>query len=592
MWTVLNHVHWRVRVWARFIRARRGNVAITFAFSLIPMLILVGVAIDYSRANSVKAAMQVALDSTALSLSKRVGMLTTDQVQTSAQDYFKALFTRREADNVKVTASYSNAAGSQVVITSSADMATEFLGMIGYKTFHITASTTAKWGASRLRVALVLDTTGSMSSNGKIDALKIASKKLLSQLQSAASIDGDVYVSIIPFAKDVRIEPNHAAPWDDWVYWDNNAKSDPTSWDATHGICSASNSVLTRSHCRGVCSISGNNSETCTAAGVCSISGYSTISSCTAAGTCSISGKSNQSACTAAGACSISGHSTQSSCTSAGVCSKSQFTTQSKCIEKGGTWTAGVWTAGIWTSGAWTAGSWTPGIWTPDLASRNGWTGCVTDRGPLPPNRPPSGGNAYDQNVNPATLADDDSRFPPDEKATCPPAMMELTYDWSAMNDLVDGLTANGSTNQPIGLVWGWQSLVGGGPFTAPPKTPSYDYIDAIILLSDGLNTQNRWDGDGSRTSTAVDARMRDSSGTGTCANINAHDINLYTIQVNTGGDPTSTLLKNCAGTAPTETVARKFPDPNKFFLLTTADQIITTFDKIGTELTKLRIAQ
>ena len=78
----------------------------------------------------------------------------------------------------------------------------------------------------------------------------------------------------------------------------------------------------------------------------------------------------------------------------------------------------------------------------------------------------------------------------------------------------------------------------------------------------------------------------------GTCANINAANINLYTIQVNTGGDPTSTLLKNCAGTAPTDTVARKFPDPNKFSLLTSADQIITTFDKIGTELTKLRIAQ
>ena len=93
-------------------------------------------------------------------------------------------------------------------------------------------------------------------------------------------------------------------------------------------------------------------------------------------------------------------------------------------------------------------------------------------------------------------------------------------------------------------------------------------------------------------TSTAVDARMRDSGGNGTCANINAANINLYTIQVNTGGDPTSTLLKNCAGTAPTDTIARKFPDPNKFSLLTSAGQIITTFDKIGTELTKLRIAQ
>jgi hypothetical protein len=170
--------------------------------------------------------------------------------------------------------------------------------------------------------------------------------------------------------------------------------------------------------------------------------------------------------------------------------------------------------------------------------------------------------------------------------------MMELSYNWSAMKALVDSLGTNGSTNQPIGLVWGWQSLVGGGPFTAPAKASGYDYIDAIILLSDGLNTQNRWDGDGSHTSTAVDARMRDSSGNGTCANINAADINLYTIQVNTGGDPTSTLLKNCGGTTPSNTSPRKFPDPAKFFLLTSADQIITTFDKIGTELTKLRIAQ
>jgi len=49
---------------------------------------------------------------------------------------------------------------------------------------------------------------------------------------------------------------------------------------------------------------------------------------------------------------------------------------------------------------------------------------------------------------------------------------------------------------------------------------------------------------------------------------------------VNTGGDPTSTLLQNCA------------TDSTKFFLLTSASQIITTFNTIGTNLTKLRIAQ
>ena len=69
-------------------------------------------------------------------------------------------------------------------------------------------------------------------------------------------------------------------------------------------------------------------------------------------------------------------------------------------------------------------------------------------------------------------------------------------------------------------------------------------------------------------------------NGSGTCANIKNAGITLYTIQVNTGGDPTSTLLQNCAS------------DSSKFFLLTSADQIVTTFQKIGTNLTKLRLAK
>jgi hypothetical protein len=526
-------------------------------------------------------------------LSKNAAAFTSDQIQSSAQTYFAGLFKRPDATNTKISATYSTTAGSQVAVSGSADMDTEFMSMFGFKTVNLTATSTAKWGASRLRVALVLDTTGSMASDGKIGALITATKKLLTQLQSAASVDGDVYVSILPFAKDVRIENNYDTSWNDWIYWDDKAKSDPNSWDATHGKCNTSGSILLRSKCTSACSLSTYTSQsTCTAAGTCTISGYSTQSSCTGAGVCSISGKNSQSICTSAGTCSISGYSSQSACTSAGVCSLTTWTTQSKCSQKGGIWTFGAWTAGVWTAGVWTPGVWTVGVWTPDLLSRKSWSGCTTDRGPLPPTKPSSGGNAYDQTVKPANLSDDSSRYPPEDKVTCPPAMMELSYKWSAMQTLIDGLGTNGSTNQPIGLVWGWQSLVGGGPFVAPAKDAGYQYVDAIILLSDGLNTQNRWDGDGSHTSTAVDARMRDSSGNGTCANINAANINLYTIQVDTGGDPTSTLLKNCAGTAPTDTIARKFPDPSKFSLLTSADQIITTFDKIGTELTKLRIAQ
>src|SRR3569623_393178 len=119
--------------------------------------------------------------------------------------------------------------------------------------------------------------------------------------------------------------------------------------------------------------------------------------------------------------------------------------------------------------------------------------------------------------------------------------MMGLTYNWTYLICLVDLRQPIGATNQPIGLVWGWQSLVGGGPLTAPVKDSNYTYNDIIILMSDGLNTQDRWYGNGSATSTAVDGRMYlSSTGAGTCNNIKTSGVTIYTIQVNTSGAPTS----------------------------------------------------
>ena len=94
------------------------------------------------------------------------------------------------------------------------------------------------------------------------------------------------------------------------------------------------------------------------------------------------------------------------------------------------------------------------------------------------------------------------------------------------------------------------------------------------------MNTQNRWDGNGRDQSDDVDDRMQDFRGKGTCANIKAAGITIYTLQVNTGSDPTSTLLKNCASSS------------DKFFLVTKASDISAAFTAISTDLTKLRVAK
>jgi Flp pilus assembly protein TadG len=548
----------------RFTATRRGNVAIIFALTLIPMLALTGAAIDLSRANAVKASLQAALDSTALMASKNAASLTAAQVQSTAQSYFNAMFTRTDVSNVQFTASYSSDSGSNVLVTGSADMPTDFMAIVGFKKITVIATSTAKWGSARLRVALVLDTTGSMNSDGKITALKTATKNLITQMQNAASVDGDVYVSIIPFSKNANLNPsNYNASWIDWTDWESEPAilqtSKPNNWDqiGPGSACPFSTSGYGFACTTGPVNNSPNTS-TIPSGG--SYSGY----------ICPDVDGGNKNPLKIGlyyNGCynSVPTTTTTTTTVSTGFYASCYGYSNCSCTGSG---YGKVCRQTTTTSGA-------PYTHTWIRNDHSTWNGCVADRGT---STGPS--SDYDRLVTAPSTSIAASLFPAEQNSYCSPIVSGLSYNWASMPSQIDSLYPLGATNQPIGLVWGWQSLVGGGPLTAPAQVSGYTYINVIILLSDGLNTQDRWYGNGSATSTQVDARMYDSSGNGTCANIKAAAIVIYAIQVNTGGDPTSTLLQNCA------------TDSTKFFLLTSANQIVTTFNKIGTDLTKLRIAQ
>jgi hypothetical protein len=136
-------------------------------------------------------------------------------------------------------------------------------------------------------------------------------------------------------------------------------------------------------------------------------------------------------------------------------------------------------------------------------------------------------------------------------------------------------MTATGSTNQPVGMAWAWLSLLPTEPLKAPPETDGFDYKKFMIVLSDGLNTKNKKAGNGSDHSTYVDGRQKL-----LCDNIKADGITIYTVQVNTDGDPVSSILKYCATTS------------DNFFMLTSASQIVAAFDEIGSKMSKLRVSK
>jgi Flp pilus assembly protein TadG len=446
----------------RFASAKEGNIAVLFAIAAVPVLSFVGAAIDYTRANSARSSMQAALDSTALMLSKDLsdGTITTSQITQRAEDYFRALYTNTDAKSVAVNATYTAAAGngSTILINGSGLVNTDFMKIAGFPNLNFNASSTSAWGNVRMRVAMALDVTGSMASDGKMPAMQTAAKSLIDQLSAIAKNPGDIYISIVPFAEDVHLGTSYVnQTWIDWSVWDSSA---------------ATNSF--------------------------------------------------------------------------GTCSSPSYTTRSSCKSANKTW-------------------------TPD---RSKWTGCVTDRTQDydTKNTTPSAANAPTMVVVEEYIDGSDKYCKLGNDPYLPP-IMPLSYDWAALKTMIGTMQPTGYTNQGIGLAWGWLTLGAGAPFNAPAKDPNYTYKDAIILLSDGLNTRNRWCT--SNCAPQMDARQKI-----LCDNAKAANITIYTVQVNTGGDPESAVLKNCASGV------------DKFFHIKSANQTLSVFNSIGASLAKLRVVK
>jgi len=543
-------IHRFRRLAGEFRKANAANVTVTFALATIPMVGFVGAAVDYSHANSVKAAMQAAADSTALMLSKVANGMTAAQVQTKANDYFKALFNRPEASNVTVGATYTTDGGNKVVVNATGAVKTNFMGMLGISSMTVGVDSQVKWGNVKLRVALVLDITGSMQSDGKMTALKTATKNLLDQLKAAAAKDGDVYVSIIPFNKDVNLGAgNYNASWIDWTEWEAEPpymstwlanSSNQTKWEqvgpgdscpfttSSHGFrCTSSpTSTSTTSYVPSsgtykgyICPGEDNGQKISRKSGVYYNGCYNSVSASRVVDT----GR-------------------NASCDNLADCSCSGSGSSRKCTQ-----------------------SYWQHTWIKN--ARSTWNGCVNDRG----NETAPNSNNYDTNVTPPSTSTVATLYAAEQFSDCSYAAMGLSYSWSSMTSLVNNLTPVGNTNQGVGLQLGWMSLVGGGPFTVPAKDANFKYSEVIILMSDGENTQNRW----SNSQSAIDAREAL-----TCANVKAAGFTIYSIQVNTGGDSTQAVMRNCAS------------DSSKFFELKKANDLISTFDSIGTALSNLRIAQ
>jgi Flp pilus assembly protein TadG len=230
---------------SRFTRDARGNVALLFALTLIPLLIGVGVAVDYGRALIVRERLQDAADAAGLAIGSWVG-LTKDEMKVKAQQYFDANYPAAilgtvGAVNVSVE-------GSDIKVDVSGQVPTTFMQLANINTVDVGASATIAVRMGTVEVALALDNSGSMSGS-KISSLRTAASDLVDTLFASAQNSPKpepIKIAVVPFAASVNVGPENAD--ENWMDKDGAGK-----YNAYETECYANGGTLNSS---GVCSVS------------------------------------------------------------------------------------------------------------------------------------------------------------------------------------------------------------------------------------------------------------------------------------------------------------------------------------------------
>ena len=158
----------------KFAGARDGNLAIMFAFACMPAVGLIGAAVDYSRGNSAKVALQSALDAAALHTVQDAKKLTSSEISTRATSVATANFDRPDTSSFLVTAVFDTTT-EILTVTGSVNVATVFMSMVPFSEPYMQVDAVSKAQPktqSACMIALDSSAAGSftVSGGGTVDA--------------------------------------------------------------------------------------------------------------------------------------------------------------------------------------------------------------------------------------------------------------------------------------------------------------------------------------------------------------------------------------------------------------------------------------
>lgn len=199
-----------------FWRDIRGNVAMMYGLLLFPVLMGVGMGLDYYRADRARNILQESADAGLLA-AVRSKMLTPNMPLADMTAVARRYFDANGAGNVDAAITNFEVTFDPVndtyQLVFNASINTTILGAVGIGSIDSDEGSQVQMGKPPyLEVVMALDNTGSMNSNGKLSTLKKSAQNLVDSLFMVPG--AEVQIGLVPFAQYVSLGTSYnTASW-------------------------------------------------------------------------------------------------------------------------------------------------------------------------------------------------------------------------------------------------------------------------------------------------------------------------------------------------------------------------------------------
>ncbi len=191
----------------RFARHEAGNFALIASVLAIPLVVAAGVAMDLSTISRTRSELQHAMDAAVLAVAREGKDIDDKKAAEIARTFVASNYHLQYTDLV------IDRSGTGVTVDARTRAPMAFGALFGYENWQVAASSSADIAYASYEIALVLDTTGSMS-GGKLQSMKDAVDGMIESMSAQMKDRNRLKFSLVPFATFVNVGPEYGPKFD------------------------------------------------------------------------------------------------------------------------------------------------------------------------------------------------------------------------------------------------------------------------------------------------------------------------------------------------------------------------------------------